>query len=94
MAFRPFATLDVEHVMDAIEHAIAPPPDEVVIYRTARRKILRNITPLTTGAQDVHQTVDPARMSVRRLPPPGRGAGMSGAITAHSSSVTSLGYRR
>src|SRR5271156_3856419 len=41
------------------------------------------IRPLTT-----------ARMSVRRLPPPGRGGGMSGAITAHSSSVRSLGYLR
>ena len=43
--------------MNAIEHAVALPPDEVVVHRATRRKILRNIAPLTTGAQDVHQAV-------------------------------------
>src|SRR5271154_3434869 len=33
-----------------------------------------------------------ARMSVRRLPPPGFGGGMNGLTRAHSSSVKSLGY--
>src|SRR6266853_1053625 len=35
-----------------------------------------------------------ARMSVRRLPPPGLGGGINGATYAHSSSVRSLGYLR
>src|SRR5271169_5498912 len=33
-----------------------------------------------------------ARMSVRRLPPPGLAGGISGSTYAHSSSVRSLGY--
>ena len=57
MAFRRFAAFNVERVMNAIEHAVALPPDEVVVHRATRRKILRNIAPLTTGAQDVHQAV-------------------------------------
>src|SRR6202011_1354401 len=57
LAFRPFAAFNVECVMNAIEHAVALPPDEVVVHRATRRKILRNIAPLTTGAQDVHQAV-------------------------------------
>src|ERR1700693_3483428 len=57
LAVRPFAALNVERVMNAIEHAVALPPDEVVVHRATRRKILRNIAPLTTGAQDVHQAV-------------------------------------
>jgi hypothetical protein len=56
-AFRPFAAFDVERVMNAIQHAVALPPDEVVIHRAVWRKILRKIAPLTTGAQDIHQAV-------------------------------------
>src|ERR1700720_1843908 len=54
--FAPFRD-STERVMNAIEHAVALPPDEVVVHRATRRKILRNIAPLTTGAQDVHQAV-------------------------------------
>src|SRR6516165_11850784 len=35
-----------------------------------------------------------ARMSVRRLPPPGLAGGINGLTYAHSSSVRSLGYLR
>src|SRR3974390_231243 len=35
-----------------------------------------------------------ARMSVRRLPPPGLVGGIKGSTYAHSSSVKSLGYLR
>src|SRR5208282_2631993 len=56
-AFRPFAAFDIERVMNAIQHAVALPPDEVVIHRAVWRKILRKIAPLTTGAQDIHQAV-------------------------------------
>ena len=43
--------------MNAIEHAVALPPHEIIVHRAARRKILRQIAPLTTSAQDVHQAV-------------------------------------
>jgi hypothetical protein len=74
--------------MNAIQHAIALPPDEVVVDRAVRRKILRKVAPLATTPFMA------ARMSVRRLPPPGFGGGMNGLTSAHSSSVKSLGYLR
>ena len=43
--------------MNAIQHAVALPPEEVVIHRAAWRKILGEIAPLTTGAQNIHQAV-------------------------------------
>src|SRR5271166_357236 len=43
--------------MDAIQHAIALPPNEVVMDRAARWKILRQVAPLAAGAQDVHDAV-------------------------------------
>jgi hypothetical protein len=39
-SFRSFAAFDEERVMNAIEDAVALPPNEVVVDRTARRKIL------------------------------------------------------
>jgi hypothetical protein len=38
LAFRPFAAFNVERVMNAIEHAVALPPDEIVVHRATRRK--------------------------------------------------------
>src|ERR1700680_1916754 len=35
----------------------ALPPDEVVVHRAVRRKILRKGAPLATGAQDVHHPI-------------------------------------
>jgi hypothetical protein len=93
-AFRPFAAFDVERVMNAIEHAVALPPHEVIVHRAARRKILRQIAPLTTSAQDVHQAVHYRAHVGAALATAGRGGGISGATTAHSSSVRSLGYLR
>jgi len=43
--------------MNAIQHAVALPPNEVVVDRTARRKILRKVAPLAAGAQDIHDPV-------------------------------------
>src|SRR5271168_3210000 len=56
-SLRPFAAFDVERVMNAIQHAIALPPNEVVMDRAARWKILRQVAPLAAGAQDVHDAV-------------------------------------
>jgi hypothetical protein len=59
------------------------------------RKFFGKIAPLTTSAQDIHQAVyHPTHVGAAAYPPPGRGGGMSGATTAHSSSVRSLGYLR
>ena len=92
LAFRPFAALNVERVMNAIEHAVALPPDEVVVHRATRRKILLNIAPLTTGAPGCTSGRSPPHACrCGACPPPGCGGGMSGAITAHSSSVRSPG---
>src|SRR5580693_1836144 len=90
-SFRLVAAFDVKRVMNAIQHAIAPPPNEIVVHRAARRKILRKVAPLATGAQDYITPFMTARMSVRRLPPPGFAGGRSGSTYAHSSSVRSLG---
>ena len=57
LSLRLFSTLDIERVMNAIQYAVALPPDEVVVDRAARWKILRKIAPLAPGAQDVHHAV-------------------------------------
>src|SRR5580692_7859051 len=56
-SFRLVAAFDVKRVMNAIQHAIALPPNEIVVHRAARRKILRKVAPLATGAQDIHYAV-------------------------------------
>ena len=43
--------------MNAIQRTVAMPPNEVVVDRAARRKILRKVAPLATGAQDIHHPV-------------------------------------
>src|SRR5712671_6015254 len=56
-SFRLFAAYDVERVMNAIQHTIALPPNEVVVDRAVRRKVLWKVAPLATGAQDIHHPV-------------------------------------
>src|SRR5271169_6038958 len=56
-SFRLLAAFDVERVMNAIQHAVALPPNEVVVDCAARRKILRKVAPLAAGAQDIHDPV-------------------------------------
>ncbi len=41
LSFRLLAAGDVERVVNAIQHTIAVPPDEVVVDRAVRRKVLR-----------------------------------------------------
>src|SRR5271163_345865 len=43
--------------MNAIQHTITLPPHEVVVDRAVRRKILRYVAPLATGAQEIHHPV-------------------------------------
>jgi hypothetical protein len=51
-------TLYIERVMDAIERAIQRPQVKIVVHRAARRQVLRNRSPLATGAQHIHQAID------------------------------------
>src|SRR5215813_5761185 len=51
------ATGDVERVVNAIQHTIAVPPDEVMVDSAVRRKVLRKVAPLATGAQNIHHRV-------------------------------------
>ena len=93
-SFRLLAACDVERVMNAIQHTIALPPNEVVVDRAVRRKVLWKVAPWQPVLRIYITPFMTARMSVRRLPPPGLGGGINGATYAHSSSVRSLGYLR
>src|SRR6476646_4947904 len=85
-----FTTLYIKRVMDAIERAVPSPQVKIVVHRAARRQVLRDRSPLATGAQHIHQAIDYLTSTVRLLPP--RLAGViSGSTNAHSSSVKSLG---
>ena len=57
LSFRLLAAGNVERVVNAIQHTIAVPPDEVVVDRAVRRKVLRKVAPLATGAQNIHHRV-------------------------------------
>src|SRR5712675_2970540 len=57
LSFRLLAAGDVERVVNAIQHTIALPPNEVVVDRAVRRKVLWKVAPLATGAQDIHHPV-------------------------------------
>ena len=54
LAFGLLAAFDVERVMDLLQRAVVAPQAKVVIHRAAWRQILRNVTPLASGAQDIH----------------------------------------
>src|SRR4029077_19386125 len=58
LGFVLLAAFDVERVMDFLQRAVVAPPGEVVMHRAARRQVFRNIAPLTSSAQHVHQAVD------------------------------------
>src|ERR1700733_6354 len=51
-------TFDVEHVMNALERFVPTPTVEKVIDRAARCQVLWDGTPLATGAEEIHQSVD------------------------------------
>ena len=44
--------------MDAIQRPIVGPTTEVVIHGAFRRQVLGQGTPLASGAEDVHHTID------------------------------------
>ena len=55
---RQFPALHVERVVNAVERAVPFPALGVVIDRAARRQVLRDLIPLTSRAQQIHQPVD------------------------------------
>ncbi len=57
LSFRLLAAGNVERVVNAIQHTIAVPPDEVVVDRAVRREVLRKVAPLATGAEDIHNPI-------------------------------------
>src|SRR5258708_29596429 len=56
-SFRLLAAGDVERMVNAIQHTIAVPPDEVVVDRAVRREVLRKVAPLATGTEDIHHPI-------------------------------------
>jgi hypothetical protein len=85
LSFRLLAAGNVERVVNAIQHAIAVPLDEAVVDHAVRSKILRKLALLATSAQKYITAFMTARMSVRRLPPPGLDGGINGATPARPS---------
>src|SRR6202167_5911481 len=55
---RLLAALHIERLVKAVERAVIAPQVEIIIERRARRQILRNRSPLTARAQNIHQAVD------------------------------------
>ena len=51
-------TPEVKRVMDAFQRAVVVPAAEGVVHRAARRQVLRDRSPLATGAQHIHQAID------------------------------------
>jgi hypothetical protein len=56
--FALLAAFDVERVMNNLQRAVVVPQAEIVIHRAAWWQILRDVAPLTSGAQDIHHAVD------------------------------------
>jgi hypothetical protein len=78
--------------MNPIENAVSRPFPEVIIDRGVRRKIFWQLPPLAARAIDIANGVEHLA-HVRLALAAARGGGIIGAMIAHSSSVTSLGYR-
>ena len=54
---RRLAAVHAERVMNAIQHAVALAPSEVVVDCAARREVLGKVAPLAASAQDTHRPV-------------------------------------
>ena len=57
LTFGLLAAFYVERVMDLLQRAVVAPQAKVVVYRAAWRQILRNVAPLASGAEDIHDGV-------------------------------------
>src|SRR5271169_2970477 len=80
----------VKRIMHTPQPSAPAPGVEVAAHRALRGKILGKIAPLATGAQQIHDGVE-GSPHVGLASPPRFAAGISGSISAHSASVTSLG---
>ncbi len=90
-----FPRARVQVMMEALQRAIPGPELKVVVAGTARRQVLRQMAPRPAGLQDIqHPVQDRPHLDTppaARPRPPRRAGGIKGAISAHSSSVKSLG---
>src|ERR1700687_2572293 len=64
------SALDVERMMNTIQRPIVMPQAEVVVHRTARRQVLRKVTPLASRAQHVHHAIHHRAYVNTSLPTP------------------------
>ena len=78
---------------DPVPVARIAPSVEAIVDRCWPTVFAGQISPGEAGAQDIKNAVDHAAVIHPLLAPRVVGQGKSGEITAHSSSVTSLGYR-
>ena len=78
--------------MDTRQRSVVIPTLEVVIDRAARWKVLRQLRPLATRAEYIPHPIDHRSLvNLTALLPLRLAAGIIEPISAHSSSVTSLG---
>jgi len=66
-SFGQLSAFHVEGMIQPIQSAIIAPEREITVHCAARWQILRNGSPLTTGAEDLHQAVDHFAHSHRAL---------------------------
>ena len=57
LSFGLLTAFGIEHVMNVLQRAVVAPQTKVVVHRTARRQILRDVAPLASGTQDIHDAV-------------------------------------
>src|SRR5262249_35076930 len=65
-----FAAFHIERVMHLLQRAVPALPAEIAVHRATRRQILRDVAPLTAGAQDIHHPVENFALAAAAL---GRG---------------------
>jgi len=52
------AASHIERMMDVLQRSVPVPAAEIAVDRAARRQVLRDVAPLTAGAQHIHHAVD------------------------------------
>ncbi len=77
--------------MQTAERAVLIPADEVVVQRAARRQILGDRRPLAPVLRIYIKPLTTSRTSTVRLLPLRLAGGITGAASAYSLSVRSLG---
>src|SRR5206468_11203989 len=47
----------VERMMDPLQHPVVVPAIKIIMHRAAWREVLRDVTPLTAGTEDIHEAI-------------------------------------